>query len=118
LNSSKIQAGSDPLNSSKIQAGSDPLNQSKQNKWNLYKQIIKKYGSDYFDENTEEVVRGKRPDEVEPEQQDTFYDGPSEEDWPKQASIKLMVKVAQKLDSKKKYKLADKFTNILRKYNV
>jgi len=77
-----------------------------------------KYGSDYFDENTEEVVRGKRPDEVEPEQQDTFYDGPSEEDWPKQASIKLMVKVAQKLDLKKKYKLADKFTNILRKYNV
>jgi hypothetical protein len=29
-----------------------------------------------------------------------------------------MVKVAQKLDLKKKYKLADKFTNILRKYNV
>ena len=84
----------------------------------LQYETVTKYGSDYFDENTEEVVRGKRPDEVEPEQQDTFYDGPSEEDWPKQASIKLMVKVAQKLDSKKKYKLADKFTNILRKYNV
>jgi hypothetical protein len=84
----------------------------------LQYETVTKYGSDYFDENTEEVMRGKRPDEVEPEQQDTFYDGPSEEDLPNQASIKLMVKVAQKLDSKKKYKLADKFTNILRKYNV
>jgi len=78
-----------------------------------------KYGSDYFDENTEEVMRGKRPDEVIPEQQDDpFGDMPSEEDWPKQASIKLMVKVAQKLDIKKKYKLADKLTNILRNTNV
>jgi hypothetical protein len=76
-----------------------------------------KYGSDYFDENTEEVVTGRRPDKIEPEQQED-YDGPPEEDWPKQASIKLMVKIAQKLDIKKKYKLADKFTNILRKYNV
>ena len=78
-----------------------------------------KYGSDYFDENTEEVVLGRRPDEIEPEQyEDPYGDMPSEEDWPKQASIKLMVKVAQKLDIKKKYKLADKFTNILGKYNV
>ena len=78
-----------------------------------------KYGSDYFDENTEEVVRGRRPDEVEPEQQeDPFGDMPSEEDWPKQASVNLMVKIARKLDFKKNYKLADKFTNILRKYNV
>jgi len=29
-----------------------------------------------------------------------------------------MVKIANKLDNKKEYKLADKFTNILRKYNV
>lgn len=78
-----------------------------------------KYGSDYFDENTEEVVIGRRPDEVEPErQEDPFGDMPSEEDWPKQASVKLMVKIAQKLDIKKKYKLADKFTNILRRRNV
>jgi hypothetical protein len=78
-----------------------------------------KYGSDYFDENTEEVVLGRRPDEIEPEQyEDPYGDMPSEEDWPKQASIKLMVKVAQKLDIKKKYKLADKFTNILRNTNV
>jgi hypothetical protein len=43
---------------------------------------------------------------------------PSKEDWPKQASVNLMVKIARKLDFKKNYKLADKFTNILRKYNV
>ena len=78
-----------------------------------------KYGSDYFDENTEEVVRGRRPDEVEPErQEDPFGDMPSEEDWPKQASYKLMVKIAQRCDHKKKYKIADIFTNILRKYYV
>jgi len=29
-----------------------------------------------------------------------------------------MVKIARRLDFKKNYKLADKFTNILRKYNV
>ena len=78
-----------------------------------------KYGSDYFDENTEEVVRGRRPDEVEPERQEDPYDDmPSEEDWPKQASYKLMVKIAQRCDHKKKYKIADIFTNILRKYYV
>jgi hypothetical protein len=75
--------------------------------------------ADYFDENTEEVVLGRRPDEIEPEQyEDPYGDMPSEEDWPKQASIKLIVKIACKLDLKKKYILADKFTNILRKYNV
>ena len=50
-----------------------------------------KYGSDYFDENTEEVIQGKRPIQVEPErQEDPFSDMPSEEDWPKQASYKLL----------------------------
>ena len=78
-----------------------------------------KYGSDYFDENTEEVKQGKRPIQVEPEiQEDPFSDMPSEEDWPKQASYKLMVKIAQRCDHKKKYKIADIFTNILRKYYV
>lgn len=78
-----------------------------------------KYGSDYFDENTEEVVRGRRPEEVEPERQEDPYDDmPSEEDWPKQASYSLMVKIAQRCDHKKKYKIADIFTNILRKYHV
>ena len=37
---------------------------------------------------------------------------------PTTASVKSMVKIARILDYKKKYKLADKFTNILRKYNV
>ena len=36
----------------------------------------------------------------------------------KTASVNLMVKIAQKLDFKKNYKLADKFTNILGRYNV
>ena len=34
------------------------------------------------------------------------------------AFVKSMVKIAQKLDYNYQYKLADKFTNILRKYNV
>ena len=45
-------------------------------------------------------------------------DDEDDEDEPVVASVNLMVKIAQKLDSKKNYKLADKFTNILRKYNV
>jgi hypothetical protein len=40
------------------------------------------------------------------------------EEEPTTAFVKSIVKVANKLDSKNKYKLADKFTNILRKYNV
>ena len=41
-----------------------------------------------------------------------------DEEEPVVASVNLMVKIAQKLDLKKNYKLADKFINILRKYNV
>jgi hypothetical protein len=40
------------------------------------------------------------------------------EEEPTTAFVKSIVKVANKLDSKNRYKLADKFTNILRKYNV
>ena len=40
------------------------------------------------------------------------------EEEPTTAFVKSIVKVANKLDNKKEYKLADKFTNILRKYNV
>ena len=40
------------------------------------------------------------------------------EEEPTTAFVKSIVKVANKLDNKKNYKLADKFTNILRKYNV
>ena len=89
-----------------------------------------KYGTGgYFDENTEEVVQGPRP-ALEPisqeelaldlqkiiQNQDPF--APDDEEEPVIASVNLMVKIAQKLDFKKNYKLADKFTNILRKYNV
>ena len=89
-----------------------------------------KYGTGgYFDENTEEVVQAPRPapEPVSDEEmsldlqkmfqvQDPF--APDDEDEPVVASVNLMVKIAQKLDFKKNYKLADKFTNILRKYNV
>ena len=34
------------------------------------------------------------------------------------ASIKKLIRIAKKLDSKNYYKLADKFTNILRRRNV
>ena len=40
------------------------------------------------------------------------------EEEPTIASLKTMVKIASKLDLKKKYKLADKFTNIMGRYNV
>jgi hypothetical protein len=40
------------------------------------------------------------------------------EEEPTIASLKTMVKIASKLDLKKKYKLADKITQKLRDYNV
>ena len=87
-----------------------------------------KYGTGgYFDENTEEVVQGPRPEpkpisqeELALDLQKMFQDpfAPDDEDEPVVASVNLMVKIARKLDYKNNYKLADKFTNILRKYNV
>jgi len=91
-----------------------------------------KYGTGgYFDENTEEVVQGPRPapEPISQEDialdlqkmfqvQDPFAPDDEDEDEPVVASVNLMVKIAQKLDLKKNYKLADKFINILRKYNV
>ena len=93
-----------------------------------------KYGTGgYFDENTEEVVQGPRPAPEPISQEDIALDlqkmfqvqdpfAPDDEDEdeeePVVASVNLMVKIAQKLDLKKNYKLADKFINILRKYNV
>jgi hypothetical protein len=50
--------------------------------------------------------------------QDPFAPDDEDEEEPVVASVNLMVKIAQKLDSKKNYKLADKFINILRKYNA
>ena len=58
---------------------------------------------EYYDEEKQEVIPGNRPNL--PETQAT-------------ASILKLVKIAQKLDNKNYYKLADKFTNILRRYNV
>jgi hypothetical protein len=87
-----------------------------------------KYGTGgYFDENTEEVVQGPRPapepisqEDIALDLQKMFQDpfATDDEEEPTTASVKLMVKIAQKLDLKKKYKLADKFTNILGKFNV
>jgi hypothetical protein len=91
-----------------------------------------KYGTGgYFDEETEEVVQAPRPapkpmsdEELGADLrkmfqvQDPFAPDDEDEEEPVVASVNLMVKIAQKLDSKKNYKLADKFINILRKYNV
>ena len=79
-----------------------------------------KYGTGYFDEEAGEVIQGKRPSvpKLEEELPDPFESDDNEEEKPVVASVNLMVKIAQKLDFKKNYKLADKFTNILRKYNV
>jgi hypothetical protein len=76
-----------------------------------------KYGTGYFDEEAGEVIFGKRPSVPKSEElPDPFAS--DDEDEPTTASVNLMVKIAQKLDLKKKYKLADKFTNILGKFNV
>ena len=66
-------------------------------------------------------MKGKRP--TPPGTQEDLPDPfaseePEDEEEPTTAFVKSIVKVANKLDSKNKYKLADKFTNILRKYNV
>jgi hypothetical protein len=81
-----------------------------------------KYGTGYFDEESGEVMQGKRPTPpgTQEELPDPFASEEPEEDEeePVVASVNLMVKIAQKLDYKRAYNLADKFTNILREYNV
>ena len=87
-----------------------------------------KYGTGgYFDEETEEVVQAPRPapkpmsdEELGADLRKIFIDpfASDEEEEPTTAFVKSMVKIAQKLDCKRSYNLADKFTNILRKYNV
>ncbi len=83
-----------------------------------------RYGTGgYFDENTGEVVQGSRPyeptsaEDLSADLQKMIQD-PFAPDDDRTASVNLIVKIAQKLDFKNNYKLADKFTNILRKYNV
>jgi hypothetical protein len=89
-----------------------------------------KYGtSGYFDEETEEVVQAPRPAPKPMSDEELgadlrkmfvapFEPDDEDEEEPVVASLKLMVKIAQKLDCEYQYKLADKFTNILRRYNV
>lgn len=63
----------------------------------------------------------KQPEQIEEPKIEEPVPTPEPELLPEEpitASVKLMVKIAKKLDNKNKYKLADKFTNILRKYNV
>ena len=84
-----------------------------------------KYGTNgYFDEETEEVVQAPRPapkpisdEEMAADLQKMFVAPfePDDEDKPVVASVNLMVKIAQKLDFKKEYRLADKLTYIIRK---
>ena len=92
-------------------------------KINNYEQGKYSYFKDYYDEETQEVVQGRRPSppKVKEELPDPFASEEDEEDEEEElttAFVKSMVKIAQKLDYNYKYKLADKFTNILRKYNV
>ena len=82
-----------------------------------------KYGTGYFDEETGQVMKGKRPTPLETQKElpDPFASEEDEEEEEEElttAFVKSMVKIAQKLDCKRAYNLADKFTNILRKYNV
>jgi hypothetical protein len=77
-----------------------------------------KYGTGYFDEEAGEVIQGKRPLAPEEEELPDPFASDEPEKETTTAFVKSMVKIAQKLDYNYKYKLADKFTNILRKYNV
>jgi hypothetical protein len=81
-----------------------------------------KYGTGYFDEETGQVIKGKRPTPpgTPKDLPDPFAsEEPEEEEKePTTAFVKSMVKIAQKLDYKRAYNLADKFTNILRNYDV
>ena len=79
-----------------------------------------KYGTGYFDEETGKVMKGKRPTPpgTPKDLPDPFASEEDEEEELTTAFVKSMVKIAQKLDFNYQYKLADKFTNILRKYNV
>ena len=78
-----------------------------------------KYGTGYFDEEAGEVMKGRRPTppETPKELPDPFASEEDEEELTT-AFVNSMVKIAQKLDNKKYFKLADKLTNIMRKYNV
>lgn len=80
-----------------------------------------RYGTGgYFDENTGEVVQGSRPyeptsaEDLSADLQKMIQD-PFAPDDDRTASVNLMVKIAQKLDFKNNYKLADKLTYIIRK---
>ena len=55
-----------------------------------------------------------KSEQIEPTPEITSEEKKDEEE-PTTASVKLMVKIAQKLDLKKKYRLADKLTYIIRK---
>ena len=82
-----------------------------------------KYGPGYFDEESGQVMQGKRPTPpgTQEELPDPFASDEEEVETKEEtttAFVKSMVKIAQKLDFNYQYKLADKFTNILRKYNV
>jgi hypothetical protein len=79
-----------------------------------------KYGTGYFDEESGQVMKGKRPTPpgTQEELPDPFASDEEEvetEEETTTAFVKSMVKIAQKLDFKKEYRLADKLTYILRK---
>ena len=79
-----------------------------------------KYGPGYFDEEAGQVMKGKRPTPpgTQEELPDPFASEEEEvktEEETNTAFVKSMVKIAQKLDFKKEYRLADKLTYILTK---
>jgi hypothetical protein len=75
-----------------------------------------KYGTGYFDEEAGQVLKGKRP--LAPGEQEELPNPIVSEETEEEtttAFVKSMVKIAQKLDFKKEYRLADKLTYILTK---
>mgnify|MGYP001000600313 CR=1 FL=1 len=64
------------------------------------------------------LPQAPQPNQIEENQEEDEEEEEEEEEEHVLASSKLMLKIAQKLDLKKKYRLADKLTYILGKSNV
>ena len=85
---------------------------------NIFSWETRQYINQLLTEQSKQIEQTPEPTtEITPETYETPEEKKDEEE-PITASVNLMVKIAQKLDFTNNYKLADKFTNILRKYNV
>ena len=82
---------------------------------NIFSWETRQYINQLLTEQSKPIEQTPEPaTEITPETPETPEEKKDEEE-PITASVNLMVKIAQKLDLKKKYRLADKLTYIIRK---